>query len=402
MEWTAALITAGVLYIVFSGVGAAPIAQLSSLFQSLRVANHNGSVLLQESNLKEGHTPITESEIEEDPDQIRRKMQQEKDIATAISRIKLGYELNSMIDRSKWDVDEQTFNHMSAKDQVLALLKWVMSPTYICNTAEVLGGIPNGDGQWTVCFDNWISPCRVFSFGIDYDFSFDKDIASRGNCTVDSFDPSMQLPDHKVDENVFYHNLGISASDADDLTGVRMRDQVVQKWKVKTLKIIMQQLAVQELSVLKMDVEGFEWEVLPEILASGVMAHVDQFVFEVHFFSRLYNGKKTVQTWYKHLKALQEAGFVMFRSHENPMSERVSMGKLSENWQHNVTQATQLGANNCRKTDTRHAHSLSKNDLTIVHEPARMVATQFATYHGSPTCQKSTIISAVPTVQERR
>ncbi|PVD35095.1 hypothetical protein C0Q70_06376 [Pomacea canaliculata] len=115
-------------------------------------------------------------------------------------------------------------------------------------------------GNWLVCFDDNLVPqnnCLVYSFGIDYDFRFDDAMAARG-CTVYSFDPSMlDTADHKRGDRVFFKRIGIS--DKDD-------DHFVPR-------------------VDEMDIEGYEWDVTRDLLDSGILSSVPQFLVEWHLFT---------------------------------------------------------------------------------------------------------------------
>ena len=52
------------------------------------------------------------------------------------------------------------------------------------------------DGAWYVCLDGWLAPrvdnCRVLSFGINDDFTFDYVMNDRFGCDVHSFDPFIE------------------------------------------------------------------------------------------------------------------------------------------------------------------------------------------------------------------
>ena len=54
--------------------------------------------------------------------------------------------------------------------------------------------------------------------------------------------------------------------------------------QVRRLATIMQTLGHTRLDVLKLDVEGSEFEAVPEILASGI--RVDQLLVEIHYHFR--------------------------------------------------------------------------------------------------------------------
>ena len=80
----------------------------------------------------------------------------------------------------------------------------------VCTRKLRMGNI--GDGGWEICDDPAVRPrpgpgCIVYSFGINYDFSFDDHVAQIYGCHVYSFDPSMKDETHN---RLIIHYLYIS------------------------------------------------------------------------------------------------------------------------------------------------------------------------------------------------
>lgn len=98
-------------------------------------------------------------------------------------------------------------------------------------------------------------------------------------CQVYAFDPSMKLKDFDYTPNIHFYNLGISDTDCekDESNG----------WKMRTLSSIYEMLEPKHGSVpidyLKVDVEGLEWKIFPQLLRSGILDKVKQMGFELHF-----------------------------------------------------------------------------------------------------------------------
>ncbi|PVD23467.1 hypothetical protein C0Q70_16739 [Pomacea canaliculata] len=168
------------------------------------------------------------------------------------------------------------------------------------------------DGGWDVCDDiehRPQSPCLVYSFGINRDFSFDDAVSAKYGCEVHSFDPSMLQNDHKHSDRVFFHNLGISD-----------RDFVNDKaWTMKTLTSIKKQLNHTKINILKMDIELDEFKALPNIIASDELKDVDQLLFEIHYNSADEQAKiiDFMARGLELLRDLRNLGFYVFHSHPN-------------------------------------------------------------------------------------
>lgn len=182
-----------------------------------------------------------------------------------------------------------------------------------CNDIQGKG---SGDGEWKVCMDPAYepkSPCLVYSFGIANDFSFDDALAAMG-CDVHAFDPSMKQGDHKHAAHVWFHNLGVGVNNTDTFSprkDVYVKDE--QKWKIRNVATIMKELGHQgkTIDILKMDVEGYEFYVIKNMLETGVLDHVRQFLVEYHVFDD--NRYKFVEL-FKITRELYDAGFRRFFS----------------------------------------------------------------------------------------
>jgi FkbM family methyltransferase len=125
----------------------------------------------------------------------------------------------------------------------------------------------------------------VYSFGIGNDVSFDLGVIGRYGCTVHGFDPtprSIAWVASNVSEPRFvFHELGIGARDGEDSFEQPKQDTHVSyfptvgpagtwRFKVNRLVTIMKDLGHGRLDILKMDVEGFEYAVLADMIASGI------------------------------------------------------------------------------------------------------------------------------------
>ncbi|XP_042857315.1 methyltransferase-like protein 24 [Penaeus japonicus] len=174
---------------------------------------------------------------------------------------------------------------------ILYFFGYFRQDLYPCENKENVGGteasallglIKFRDGDKWVCTDEGVGPaardCLVYSFGINYEWSFDDAMAERG-CKVFSFDPTMQSPDHQRSENVMFLKLGIS-----NFTGHQVIAGVQSK--VARLPDIMARLGHtgREIDYLKIDIEGMEVAVLQDLLLRDpdILASVKQIGMEIH------------------------------------------------------------------------------------------------------------------------
>ncbi|XP_071091622.1 probable methyltransferase-like protein 24 isoform X2 [Haliotis cracherodii] len=153
--------------------------------------------------------------------------------------------------------------------------------------------------------------------GIKNDFSFDDAIAKQYGCEVHSFDPSMTQKSYRRSERVFFHRIGLSD------VNVHIRANKTG-WEMRTLGAIKQELghAKRRVDVLKMDIEHWEWKVLPQAIASGFLDEVTTLDLELHSWIRnktyIYEvPAKDYLEYLRTLRQLHQLGFRIFLTHKN-------------------------------------------------------------------------------------
>ncbi|XP_005107106.2 methyltransferase-like protein 24 [Aplysia californica] len=206
--------------------------------------------------------------------------------------------------------------------QAAAMIDWyINSPIrYRCKNRVAFG-------NWHVCQDEPYlvkKPCLVYSFGINFDFSFD-DAMGKIGCEVHSFDPSMNTSDHKRNDNVTFHNMGLGSSNSDAFNPRRdMYVQDNQKWRMRTLKSVVQMLKHEQrvIDVLKIDVEGHEWAVMENMMETDMFQYVRQFMLEYHLFPT-WPAKEDYVHLYKLYTKLREMGLREFAIGPHPKTLKV-------------------------------------------------------------------------------
>lgn len=165
-----------------------------------------------------------------------------------------------------------------------------------------------GDGGWDVCVSDLPSSqeeCIVYSFGINDDPSFDQDFVKRWpHCTVYAFDPSIgrQTGDTYFGNGIKFYNIGLGGHNYKSDRG----------WDMMDLESIMSMLHHEHVSVIKMDIEYSEWQVLRNWRESHLINKVDQLLAELHFFTPSDFDENIAS-----LQWLREQGFGVFSRREN-------------------------------------------------------------------------------------
>ena len=224
---------------------------------------------------------------------------------------------------------------MNAED-LMDYLYW-NDPDTPCRIAHDFGGELNNfphminamDGHKKMCMDKQFRPevnnCVVYSFGINDEWSFDEAVEKMG-CQIYAFDPTMNQEDHDHSKNIHFYNLGIGDADVDD--------HPVSRWKIRTLQSVYKMLTPKHgdvaIDYVKLDVEMFEWTVIPHMIRTGILDKVKQLAVELHF----HVGKQPpehVRKCMRIIRHLEEYGMIRFASRANYYALNYVMGKLRHN-----------------------------------------------------------------------
>ena len=140
----------------------------------------------------------------------------------------------------------------------------------------------------------------VYSFGVGEDISFDEELIKRFGCSVFAFDPTPKSIDFINSKgtitNFTFFSVGISNYDgiADFFmpanpnhvscsvfqTNSNAAEQQKISVPVKRFSTIVNELKHDSIDLLKMDIEGSEYDVIDNILSSGV--NIKQLAVELH------------------------------------------------------------------------------------------------------------------------
>jgi FkbM family methyltransferase len=179
-------------------------------------------------------------------------------------------------------------------------------------------------GGYYVCPDGLDRESVVYSFGVGEDISFDLALIDRFGCRVHAFDPTPKsmswLARVDTPPSFHFHPYGLSAKDERAffyppenpnhvshtlLCRESTRGSAIEA-EFKKLGTIMDMLGHDWIDVLKLDIEGAEYEVLADVLGESVP--VGQILVEFHHRFPGVGRRRTVEA----VALLRERGFDVF------------------------------------------------------------------------------------------
>jgi FkbM family methyltransferase len=184
-------------------------------------------------------------------------------------------------------------------------------------------------GGWTIVPELLGSSSVVYSVGVGHDISFDLELIRRFGVTVHGFDPSPQAIEwfatQNLPANYIFHPWGLSAIDgtvnfftppsgSGSMSLLRkghMKNELTQtQVTAYRLSTIAKSLGTKEIDLLKIDVEGTEYDLIPDLIESPVP--IKQLMIEFHH--RI--GVESLATTVRSVNRLRNAGFQLFHVSE--------------------------------------------------------------------------------------
>lgn len=179
------------------------------------------------------------------------------------------------------------------------------------------------NGGWTIALDNINKKSVVYSFGIGTDISFDLDLIKEYSLIVYAFDPTPRslkwLKEQKTPKNLKIYSWGIADYNGkeefvlpsqENFVSFRKSEHDISDNKIKLpvyqLSTIMKKLGHKKIDILKMDIEGFEYEVIEDILKSKL--DIKQILVEFHHRFPGFNKKDTENA----IEKLDNSGYKIF------------------------------------------------------------------------------------------
>ena len=178
-------------------------------------------------------------------------------------------------------------------------------------------------GGWTVIPELIDAGSVVYSVGVGSDITFDRALIERFGCTVHSFDPTPMAREWIAQQDVppefAFHPLGLANTDEEVAFAMPLQegwdsfslppegsDEETVDCPVRRLETIASGLGHSRIDLLKMDIEGFEYGVIDDVLAGPLRP--TQWLIEFHHAMMHFVTDQTRRA----VKQLETAGYRLF------------------------------------------------------------------------------------------
>ncbi|MCF8382078.1 MAG: FkbM family methyltransferase [Chlorobium sp.] len=186
-------------------------------------------------------------------------------------------------------------------------------------------------GNWVICPIGISSSSRILSLGVGKDTGFDRELIEKYACKIHAFDPTPLTLDwirtqefppefkfhpfaigNRDSVMMFYHRIikGKRSETMMTMVNEGSGESTGIEVGVKRMTTILRELGFDGIDILKMDIEGAEYDVIQDILDSGITVY--QLVVEFHHRFRTLSVDMTISI----LQKLHAAGFRIFHISE--------------------------------------------------------------------------------------
>lgn len=156
----------------------------------------------------------------------------------------------------------------------------------------------NAGAEWTICTEQLGSAPRVYSFGIGKDISFDLALIQNHHAHVTAFDPTPGsiewLQQQEIPDRFEYFTYGLAAEDGRARFFIPSKEHHIShsvyqeipgsddyiEVEMRTINTLLEMTKPSRIDILKMDIEGSEYDVIDHILEMNELPR--QLLIEFH------------------------------------------------------------------------------------------------------------------------
>lgn len=178
-------------------------------------------------------------------------------------------------------------------------------------------------GGWNIKAKSLNKDSIVYSLGVGHDISFDLAVIAHYGCRIHAYDPVQRVVDwlntQQLPAEFVFKQMGVAATnrvatfysrkDPQQISlSAQPTNDKVQSYQMPVMSMtdIMKENGHQHIDLLKMDIEGFEYEVLPSMFESDIKP--TQIAVEFHHGMYGYKNANTL----KAIATLRQNGYRLF------------------------------------------------------------------------------------------
>lgn len=183
-------------------------------------------------------------------------------------------------------------------------------------------------GGWDIFAENMSSSAIVYSYGVGEDTSFEESLLTKYSLRIEAWDPTprsaLWVSSRKLASHFRFHEFGLGARDEMRLFYLPSNPKHVSlsiinpKCDVETVSLPLRRLSTcmklcgdSDIDILKLDIEGAEYEVIDDIVRGVVRPK--QLLVEFHHRFNNIGIQKTLES----VAALRSAGYRLFSLSNN-------------------------------------------------------------------------------------
>ncbi len=177
-------------------------------------------------------------------------------------------------------------------------------PFYWVNVLPKIKEFGSKYGRWAVDTTRLTDQTTLVSFGLGDDVTFEMELIERYGCRVFGFDPTprsieyirkcvthprfVSYPYALADKNGVLEFTLPPACAADQTSASAVASYAMDSKRIQvpclTLSTAQDRFGIQQIDILKIDIEGFEYKVIEQLIANDWISQVSQLLVEFHHF----------------------------------------------------------------------------------------------------------------------
>ena len=207
-----------------------------------------------------------------------------------------------------------------------------LEPFHIPDGRQITEFHGSSYGGWAIVADSLSADSIVISVGLGQDISFDRSIMEKYGCRIYGFDPTPAslewIQRTGTDPRMEVHGMALADRDGTlqlSLPDSQNADQVSASAKglgpsievpCGTLKTLLQYTPNEHCDVLKMDIEGCEYEVIAQAVERNWLSEIGQVLVEFHHWMPGIGTAATKQAVVQLRSAGYKIGWISRTNHE--------------------------------------------------------------------------------------